>query len=202
MIVESMTSVTSVAAPTFLKTAWEVLLLFLIPVGGGIPAGIVLAKQRGFSWFVTTGVYIVSDLILACVFEPIMLLFLRASQEKPFFTRLRMAFALTTQKLTAKYGLRPRPLSLILITFGTEPMTGRAVAKAAGHGFISGWALTIIGDLMYFFILLASTLWLNDLLGDGMLAVIVVMAIMIIVPYLWRKLRVLFTTHHKKRTES
>jgi hypothetical protein len=40
-------------------------------------------------------------------------------------------------------------------------MTGRAAAKAAGHGFLPGWAIAITGDMIYFVVLMASTLWLQ-----------------------------------------
>lgn len=45
-----------------------VLMLFLIPVGGGIPAGVLLARTMGLRWPVTAGLYFVSDLILALAF--------------------------------------------------------------------------------------------------------------------------------------
>lgn len=157
----------------------DVLLLFLIPAGGGIPAGIILAKTRGLSWLATAGIYLIGDLIVACLYEIILRLFLRASEHKPFFARLRYAFQLTTQKLAEKYGLRPGPLSLITLAFSTEPMTGRALTKAAGYGVFTGWALTLTGDLLYFFLILASTLWLNHILGNGTWAVIIVMIVMI-----------------------
>ena len=48
----------------------SVLKLFLIPVGGGIPAGVMLAQAKGVAWPVTTLLYLVSDIILAFLFEP------------------------------------------------------------------------------------------------------------------------------------
>jgi hypothetical protein len=32
-----------------------VLMLFLLPVGGGIPAGVLLARAKGFAWPLTAG---------------------------------------------------------------------------------------------------------------------------------------------------
>lgn len=158
--------------------AWDVLLLFLIPAGGGIPAGILLAKKLGFDGLGTTAIYAVSDVIAACAYEVLLLAFLAASQNRPFFMRLRIAFRMASEKLTAKYGLHPGPISLILISFGTEPMTGRIATKAAGYGFFTGWALTLTGDMFYFLLILISTLWLNHILGNGTLAVIIVMIAM------------------------
>jgi len=42
------------------------------------------------------------------------------------------------------------PFALVMIAFGVDPMTGRATALAAGHGFVTGWALAIAGDMLYF----------------------------------------------------
>jgi hypothetical protein len=43
----------------------SVLLLFLLPVGGGIPAGVLMARSQGLAWPVTAGLYLVSDVLLA-----------------------------------------------------------------------------------------------------------------------------------------
>lgn len=176
-------------SPSLLANAWQVLLLFLIPVGGGIPGGVVLAQKFGFAWQLMAGLYFISDVILAIIFEPLMLLFLRECRRNPKLARVREAMIRSTGRTVGKYGLKPGPFTLVWITFGTDPMTGRSVAKAAGHGFFTGWTLTIIGDMMFFLVLMASTLWLNNLLGDGTLAAIIVTIVMIAAPGIVRKLR-------------
>lgn len=167
---------------------WEVLVLFLIPIGGGIPAGVVLAQKYQLAWPLMAFLYFISDVILACVFEPLMLLFLRASKNKPKLSQLREAFAKSMSKIVDRYGIHPSPFALVMITFGTDPMTGRSVAKAAGHGFLSGWALTIAGDMLFFLVIMASTLWLNNLLGDGTLTAIIIVVAMMVIPSLVRKI--------------
>ena len=174
---------------TTLAHAWEVLLLFLIPIGGGIPGGVVLARKYGIPWQAMAILYFISDVILALVFEPLMLLFLRWSGRSPAAARIREALAMSTKQTVARYGISPGPFALVWITFGTDPMTGRSVAKAAGHGFLSGWALTIIGDMMFFLVLMSSTLWLNDILGDGTMAAIIITIAMLVLPGLVRRLR-------------
>lgn len=49
-----------------------VLMLFLLQVGSGIPAGVLLARAKGLAWPMTSGPYFVSDVILALAFEPIL----------------------------------------------------------------------------------------------------------------------------------
>ena len=69
-----------------------VLSLFLIPVGGGIPAGVLLAKKIGLRWPLTAALYFVSDVILAFAFEPVMLGLAALGRRLPAFARMREAF--------------------------------------------------------------------------------------------------------------
>jgi hypothetical protein len=70
---------------------------------------------------------------------------------------------------------------------GIDPMTGRAAAAMAGHGFFSGWAIAITGDMIYFGVLMASTLWLDGVLGDSRLTILAVLALMFIIPAVFRR---------------
>ena len=170
------------------RSAWEVFLLFTVPIGGGIPAGVLLAKVRGLSWVVMELLYFVSDVCLACVFEPIMLGVIHMAKKSSKAARLAEVFRQTMQRTTAPYGTAAGPVALILIAFGVDPMTGRSAAKAAGHGFVTGWALAITGDMMYFTVLMISTLWLNRWLNPTATIVVVILA-MIFVPGLIRRIR-------------
>jgi len=69
-----------------------VLKLFLIPVGGGIPAGVMLAQANDLSWPIPTGLYLVSDVILAVAFEPILRLLATLAGRISFLARFRAAF--------------------------------------------------------------------------------------------------------------
>ena len=112
----------------------SVLMLFLIPVGGGIPAGVLLAKTRGLAWPVTSGLYFVSDVILAFLFEPVLRLLILAGREIHFLAKVTEAARLSTARTVAHYGgAGAGPFALILIAFGVDPMTGRAAAAAAGR---------------------------------------------------------------------
>jgi hypothetical protein len=161
-----------------------VLGVFLIPFGGGIPAGVILAKQRGLNWPATSFIYFVSDVILACAFEPLLLLFVVLARRSAFLTRFAEEYKKTLARTGFKYGLSPSPLSLIVLSFGVDPMTGRSVARAAGYGFFSGWFVAICGDMIYFALLMVSTLFLNNILGDGTTAALIVMLAMFGVPLL------------------
>lgn len=175
--------------PLFQSHAWEVLVLFLIPIGGGIPAGVVLAAKYAMPIWAMYVLYLISDIILACAFEPAMLLFIKKSKGSPKLQKIRTVLLEATKHSRESFGLSPGPIALILIAFGTDPMTGRSIAKWFGHGFLTGWTLTIAGDMIFFSVIMASTLFLNSVLGDGTMAAVIVIVLMIAIPALIKKLR-------------
>lgn len=164
-------------------------LLFAIPVGGGIPAGVILAQKDGIDWLTMSLIYLVSDIALACVFEPIVIFLRYLSQHYPLLAKMRDAMRHSTNKTIARYGAKPGPILLVTIAFGVDPMTGRAAALAAGHNFISGWAFAIAGDMLFFWLVAVSTIFLNGILGDGTWTAIIIMVLMMVVPAVIRKIR-------------
>lgn len=173
----------------FFTSAWEVLVLFLIPIGGGIPGGVLLARNRGLSWLTMLVLYFISDVILACIFEPMMLFIIAGSKKVPFLVRFTEVMKKSVKKTTSNYGTTLGPLKLIMVAFGVDPMTGRAAAKAAGHGFVTGWMLSITGDMLFFALLMVSTLWLDNILGDGNKTTLIILVLMMVVPSLVRRIR-------------
>ena len=173
----------------YLTKLWDVFFLFAVPVGGGIPAGVLLAKSRGLDWVTMTALYFLSDLMLAILFEPMMMIFIRLRDRSVFLTRFSDSVKQTTARTIANYGPKPGPIMLVMIAFGVDPMTGRAAALAAGHGFYSGWAIAITGDMIFFAVLAISTLCLNSVLGDGTWTVIIIMAAMFLFPPAIRKIK-------------
>ncbi len=163
-------------------------MLFLIPVGGGIPAGVLLARSHGIIWPVTAGLYLISDIVLAFLFEPLLRLMIWAGRRVPFIARMVAALRLAMSRTTAHYG-GAGPFALIMIAFGVDPMTGRAAAAAAGHGFISGWAIAIAGDMLYFGVVMAATLRLNSVLGDPNRTMWIILAAMFFFPIILRRFK-------------
>jgi len=181
----------STAALSFgsLKKSWEVFLLFTIPVGGGIPAGVLLAQSKGIGWIAMSILYFISDVCLAFVFEPIMMFFGWLAKYSKFLTLFIGNMKAMTDRTVAAYGHKPGPFLLIAIAFGVDPMTGRAAALAQGHGFIGGWAVAIAGDMLFFWVIMVSTIWLNNLLGDGTWTAVIIMILMFTIPPLVRKVK-------------
>jgi hypothetical protein len=166
----------------------SVLMLFLLPVGGGIPAGVLLARSKGLTWPLTAGLYFGSDVILALAFEPVLRLLVAWVEKVPFLARLSAAMKVLLDRSAAHYGgTGTGPLTLILVAFGVDPMTGRASALAAGHGFMTGWTLAIAGDLLYYTVIALTTLRLNAYFRDPNTTVLVVLGAMITLPFLVRR---------------
>jgi hypothetical protein len=167
-----------------------VLMLFLIPVGGGIPAGVLLARSHGIGWPMMEVLYLISDVILAFLFEPLLRLFVLIGRRVHMLARMAEVMRQSMQRTAAQYGSPGAgPFALVMVAFIVDPMTGRSAAMMAGHGFISGWAIAITGDMLYFTVLMVATLKLNSWLGDPTRAVTIVMTAMIVLPMLVRRFR-------------
>lgn len=167
-----------------------VLLLFLIPVGGGIPAGVLLARTNGLPWPVTTGLYFLSDVILAVLFEPVLRILAAISRRVTVLARFSAAMSRSMERAAAHYGgTGAGPFMLIMIAFGVDPMTGRAAAYVAGHGVIAGWAIAIAGDMLYFGVIAFMTLQLNTVVENQSVTMLIVLGVMIVAPIIVRRLK-------------
>lgn len=168
----------------------SVLKLFLIPVGGGIPAGVMLAQAKGLAWPITTAIYLFSDIVLALAFEPILRLLAVICGKVSLLARFSAALKVATARSVSHFsGTGAGPIGLIMIAFGVDPMTGRASAYAAGHGFIAGWAIAIAGDMLYFAVIAISTLRLNSYFKDPNTTMLIILAAMFTVPLIVRFIR-------------
>jgi len=168
----------------------SVLMLFLLPVGGGIPAGVFLAHSEGLAWPITAGLYLVSDVVLALAFEPLLRLLVHLGRRVPFIGRVGAAMKVAMARSATHFsGNVTGPFTLILIAFGVDPMTGRAAALAAGHGFLSGWAFAIGGDMLYYAVIAITTLRLNAYIRNPNTTMYVVLGAMIVAPMLVRFFR-------------
>lgn len=167
-----------------------VFLLFLLPIGGGIPAGVLLARAKGIPWPVTALLYLLSDVLLALAFEPLLRLAVTAGRRVPFLARFGTAWK-AAQARTASWfqGTGAGPISLVLISFGADPMTGRTSALAAGHGFLAGWAFAIAGDGLYYGAVALSTLRLNATIKNPATTVWIILGGMLALPFLVRAVR-------------
>jgi hypothetical protein len=160
-----------------------VLLTFLSPFGSGIPAGVLLAQAQGLTWPVTAGLYLASDVVLALAFEPALRVLILLGRRVAFLVRFGAAMKVALARNAALFGgPGTGPVMLVLIAFGIDPMTGRAVALAAGHGWLAGWAFAITGDLLYYAVVAVTTLRLNAYVRNPVLTVGLILTAMCLMP--------------------
>jgi hypothetical protein len=160
----------------------------LIPFGFGIPAGVLRSSAAGLSWALTTLLYVVSDVVLAFVFEPVLQKMISGGRRVPALARAGESVRRAMERSAALYGgPGGGPFALILISFCIDPMTGRAATVAAGHGFASGWTLAIIGDTLSFFVYMAATLKLNSVIRNPNETMLIVLVAMTLLPLAVRR---------------
>jgi hypothetical protein len=177
-----------------LPTGWPdgalgAFLLFMFPVGGGIPTGVLRARDGGIPAPLIMLMYLASDVLAAFTNEPVLRFARFLGRQIPILGLLGHWFS----RLTMRTGLQGDgargPLGLVLVSFTVSLMAGRAAAAAAGHGFLRGWSLAIAGDMLYFLLLMASTLVLSSILGDERMTVGIVLVAMFVLPSILRRRR-------------
>lgn len=166
-----------------------VFLLFLVPIGGGIPFGVLMARDAGISLAATAGLYFLSDVVLALTTEPFLALLRALSRRIPVLARVGRGLGRLSGSAGLQDGGVRGPLGLILLSFSVSPTTGRAAAATAGHGFLAGWTLAIVGDMGYFLVLMLSTLWASSVFGDDRLTIGVVLLGTWLLPLMLRRMR-------------
>ena len=165
---------------------WGVLLLFCIPGGMGIPPGVLLGNHGGLGPIVMSVLYFASDIVLACVFEPLLVALAALARRLPFLSRLGDV-VLTGIRRTMPADNASAPVGIVLTAFGAGLPFGRALAAAASFGLVSSWLFTIAGDMAYFGLGMASTLWFDNLLSDPRLAALAGLAVMFVIPAVIRR---------------
>jgi hypothetical protein len=165
-----------------------VLMLFCVPGGVGVPPGVLLAKQGGLGPAMTTVLYFLSDVLMACVFEPALRALAAVARRRQRLDRLRDAYAQALARMMPR-GSLAGPGGIVLTGFGMGLPFGRALSALAGYGLVAGWLLTMAGDMLYFLIGLVSTLWFGGMFGDQRMAALAGIAVMILVAVAVHRLR-------------
>jgi hypothetical protein len=166
-----------------------VLLVFCTQIGAGIPLGVIMARNTGLSPVATAGLYLVSDVVLAFMTEPMLIALRWLAARVEFIGRLGNRLSKLSGATGLSQGRVQGPLGLILFSFAVAPAPARAASETAGHGFISGWSLAIIGDMLYFTLIMVSTLWASSVFGNDRVAVGAVLVGAWVLPMLIRRIK-------------
>jgi hypothetical protein len=164
-------------------------LLFVIPTGAGIPAGVLLGQRVGLTVASMSGLYVGSGLLRASLFEPLFRWLARERHAGGRVSRLHDA----TRDALARHPMLSRAMrgawAPLIVGYNIDPMAGRVAAAAVGIHWLGGWALALVADFAYFVSTALPTLWLQRIVGNEWITMLVFVVLSTLVPLLWRRLR-------------
>jgi hypothetical protein len=172
--------------------------LFWAPVGPGIPAGVLLARHVPLNPLVTFGLYAASDVLAAVVLNPVFTGLRRWARRVPSlrkagqrFLRLAMMGTPAARPASADGAPPTRAAELFRVAtigFGVDVYTAGAVATGLPVSRVMRWACAIAGDLVWFAILLATSIAAASVADDDRVVGIVVLIAMLVIPSIARRI--------------
>ncbi len=171
--------------------------LFWSPVGPGIPAGVLLARHIPLHPAFTFLLYTASDVLGAAVCHPLFGMLRRAARRVPALEWLG-----TRMIRLAMFGARmPRPADIetgtgagpalfriATVGFGVDVYTAGMLVNGLRVPRLLGWASAIAGDLVWFALLLATSLAAAAIVDDDRVVGGVVLLAMLVIPPLARRI--------------
>jgi hypothetical protein len=167
-----------------------VLALFFAPVGPGIPAGVLLARHVALSPATTFGLYALSDLLAAVVCHPLFVWLRRHGRRvRPirWLGRRMLSLAMLGVRAPERAGVAPALSRIATVGFGVDVYTAGMLATGLPVPRLAGWASAIGGDLLWFAVLLATSVLAAGIVDDDRFIGIVMIAAMILIPRLTRR---------------
>jgi len=166
-----------------------VLALFFAPVGPGIPAGVLLARHVPLPPTGTLGLYALSDVTAAVVCHPIFALLRRHGRRvRPiqWLGRRMMAIAMVGVP-SERERLGPALFRVGTVGFGVDVYTAGMLATGLRLPRVPGWLAAIAGDLVWFALLLATSMATASIVDDDRVILLVMVVAMIAIPRLARR---------------
>jgi hypothetical protein len=169
--------------------------LFWAPVGPGIPAGVLLARHIPLHPTLTFGLYTLSDVLAAMVCHPIFTLMRRHGRRlKPirWLGRRILALAMLGVRAPEADASRGAPLAPALsriatVGFGADIYTAGMLATGLTVPRLPAWAAAIAGDLVWFALLLVTSLAAASIADDDRVIGLAMIVAMILIPRLARR---------------
>jgi hypothetical protein len=169
--------------------------LFWAPVGPGIPAGVLLAHHLRLSPVLTFGLYVLSDVLAAIVCHPIFTLLRRHGRRVPVvraFGKRLLRFAMIGVRPPRAGDLvggrmAPALFRIGTVGFGVDVYTAGALGTGLPLARVPAWAAAIGGDLVWFAVLLGSSIAAAQVTDDDRWVAGVVIVVMLVVPPLARR---------------
>lgn len=170
--------------------------LFWAPVGPGIPAGVLLARHAGINPALTLGLYTLSDLLGALVCHPLFRLMVRlGSRVRPLRwlgeRLMRLALIGTGARSLHSIDASARPAQVLFriatVGFGADVYHAGMMVAGLPIPRVAGWLAAIAGDLVWFAVLLGTSLIASTVTEDDRVIGVVVVIAMVAIPPLARR---------------
>jgi hypothetical protein len=167
-----------------------VLALFFTPIGPGIPAGVLLARHIALAPAATFGLYALSDVLAAVVCHPVFSLMRRHGRRaKPirWLGRRILSFAMLGVRTPERAGMGPALSRIATVGFGADIYTAGMLATGLPVPPLPGWVSAIVGDLLWFTILLGTSVLAAGISDDDRFIGLVMIVAMIVLPRVARR---------------
>jgi hypothetical protein len=167
-----------------------VLALFFAPVGPGVPAGVLLARHVPLTPVATFGLYALSDVLAAIVCHPLFVLLRQHGRHvRPirWLGRRILSFAMIGVRAPERAGVAPALLRIAMVGFGVDVYTSGMLATGLPVPRLPAWASAITGDLVWFAVLLGTSLVAASIADDDRFIALVMIVAMVVVPWLARR---------------
>jgi hypothetical protein len=169
--------------------------LFWTPIGPGIPAGVLLARHVPLHPSITFGLYALSDLLAAVVVHPIFTLLRRHGRRVPavhwlgrrFLSLVTLGLPRSRVAVDGNSRMAPLLFRIATVAFGVDVYTGGLVATGLPVPRLAGWASAIAGDLLWFALLLGTSIAAASIADDDRFIGIVVLVAMIAIPQIAKR---------------
>ncbi len=171
--------------------------LFWAPVGPGIPAGVLLARHAGINPLLTMGLYTATDVLGALVCHPWYAFLknvagrvriLRAIGNKLVrFAMLGTRMPRAEDLQHGSKGVIPTLFRIGTIGFGLDVYHAGMVVAGLPVPRIAGWMAAILGDLVWFTLLLVTSMVTATVTSDDRVIAIVMVVVMIVVPQIAKR---------------
>lgn len=173
-----------------------VFLLFWAPVGPGIPAGVLLARHLRVPPPVTFGLYTLSDTLAVLILHPVYSWLRTHGRNNPTIRRIGqrvLAFAMMGTRRPTPEEVREGRLAPILfriatVGFGIDIYTAGALASGLPIPRLPGWLAALVGDLLWFAVLLAFSVLAAEVIDDDRVVSVVVIAVALLAQPIARRL--------------
>jgi hypothetical protein len=175
--------------------AWGAFVLFMLPIGPGTTAGILVGKNGGLDAIGILAVYLASDIVTALYLEPVLRFLIRIAARFAWARAIGAQLAQVAERTQIGSGRLGQALGLGILSLGGGLPAGALALPTTQLQRSVAWASIITGDMLYFGFILAAALGLASVLPDDRLVFVAILVLVMVVGPLTRRLSTTKSNH-------